>query len=105
MDLKYRRYSANDYNFVQRNGGMSELTVEITLDEYRSLITDVASMSLQIDDLNAELKKLTEKIEALQKAVAATIPPSLIKGLAGWASQFCGADEAEDAEDQEESDE
>lgn len=102
MDLKYNRYASNDYNFVQRDGGMSELTVEITLDEYRFLISDATRMDIQIDDLKAENKKLTEKIEALQKAVATTIPPSLIKGLAGWASQFSGA---EAAEEQEESDE
>lgn len=105
MELKYGGYSYQSDDFAQRGDEMVELTVTITLDEYRRLISENVSMSVEIDSFKRENKTLTERIEALQKAVATTIPPSLIKGLAGWASQFSGADEAEDAEEQEESDE
>lgn len=102
MELKYGGYSYQADDFAQRGNEMVELTVTITLDEYRRLISENVSMSAEIDSFKRENKNLSERIEALQKAVATTIPPSLIKGLAGWASQFGGA---EDAEDQEESDE
>lgn len=105
MELKYGGYSYQADDFAQHGNEMAELTVTITLGEYRRLISENVSMSAEIDSIKRENKTLTERIEALQKAVATTIPPSLIKGIAGWASQLSGVDEAEDAEDQEESDE
>lgn len=57
MYLKSECTGANDDNFVQEGETMKELTVTITLEEYRNLIIERTRNEKYIDDLEERLKK------------------------------------------------
>lgn len=57
-------------NFVQEGDTLRELTVEITLDEYRDLITWQADNAALIGRLEEENKKLKECIAAINAPMA-----------------------------------
>ena len=57
MYLKSECTNANDDNFVQDGETMKELTVTITLEEYRNLITERAQNEDYIEHLQQKLDK------------------------------------------------
>ena len=65
MSCKTEFSSYNEDNFIEREGKLHELTVEITLEEYRNLITERCYNEQEIAKLQEENKKLQEAIETL----------------------------------------
>ena len=89
--------SYNEADFVEENQTMRELTVTITLEEYRSLIHDDAVMTKEIvrlQDENRELKKVIESMWSLIKAKA----PDLIRWIGSLLMDFGKEEESSDKE-------
>lgn len=65
MNLK-TDYRYEDFNFTENNGTMNELTVTITLDEYRTMVQHLTRDENKIEKLEAENKhyKTTLKVYA-----------------------------------------
>ena len=107
--LKSEHPYSCDYDFVQQGEAMNELTVTITLAEYRDLIEDSTRLNIELDRLKAEKKELEEKAKALSEALAACELPKWIRAignsLAHWGEdQDDPGDKAEESEDQEDTD-
>lgn len=86
----------NEDDFVERAGEMHELTVTITLCEYRNLITDLVRLETLNKRLEGENTELVNKCERLSEALAACKLPKALERLK-WA--FSGEDN-EDNEDE-----
>lgn len=66
LDKKLESYGKNN-NFVAPR----ELTVTITLDEYRDLVSSHAKSSAEIDELRSEKWKLAEENKKLKDTLSA----------------------------------
>ena len=69
MKIKTEFNCFNFEDFVQKDGQLHELTVTITLFEYRNLISDLIRNEETINRLHEENKKLAGQNEALTKLV------------------------------------
>ena len=101
--LKSEHPYSSDYDFVQQGEAMNELTVTITLAEYRDLIEDQTRMSLEIDRLKAEKKELEDKAKSLSEALAVCELPKWIKAIGNSLAHW-GEDQDDDADDPGEED-
>ena len=101
--LKSEHPYSCDYDFVQQGEAMNELTVTITLAEYRDLIADQTRMSLEIDRLKAEKKELEDKAKSLSDALAVCELPKWIKAIGNSLAHW-GEDQDDDADDPGEED-
>lgn len=95
------RYNEDD--FAERSGQLDELTVTITLCEYRNLITEQTRLDMTVDRLQEEKAELEKKLKAASEALAACKMPEWVKtignALAHWGENQDGAEqEAEDAD-------
>ena len=75
MSLKTDCGCYNENNFVEEDGQIHELTVEITLGEYRNLISEITRQDILIDRLTEEKNELQEKLTAVTNALAACEMP------------------------------
>ncbi len=104
--LKSEHPYSCDYDFVQQGEAMNELTVSITLAEYRDLIEDNTRLNIELDTLKAEKKELEDKVKSLSEALAACELPKWIKAignsLAHWGEDR--DDESDESEGQEDTD-
>lgn len=66
MSIK-TEYSYNEDDFVERNGQLEELTVTITLGEYRGLTQDVERLEAKIYSLNERIKELGNEKKDLEE--------------------------------------
>ena len=98
--LKSENPYSCDYDFVQQGGAMNELTVTITLAEYRDLIEDVTRLNIELDQLKAEKKELEDKAKSLSEALAACELPRWIKAFANSLARW-GEDQNDDSDDDE----
>ena len=73
-DLKYNSSYSNDCDFVQDGDEVRELTVEITLAEYRELIMSQASADARISELEGENARLLKENESIRNYVALKNP-------------------------------
>ena len=78
-------YSYNEDDFVQNRDGMQELTVTITLCEYRNLVKDLSHQDSTIERLEEENKRLKEQNKTYQKYIVAN-RPELIEKLSDFAN-------------------
>lgn len=62
MALKTEEYSYNEDNFIEENGTFKELTVTITLEEYRNLIREQCYNEKAIETLQEENEALRKEI-------------------------------------------
>ena len=69
MYLKSECTGANDDDFVQVEGTMKELTVTITLCEYRNLITEQTRYEAEVDRLQDRLKQAEERAKLMTDVV------------------------------------
>lgn len=69
MSLK-TEYSYNEDDFVQNTNGMQELTVTITLCEYRNLVSEIERQDILIERLQEENKRLTNANNSLSHFIA-----------------------------------
>ena len=63
MSLK-TDYHYNEDDYVERSGQLDELTVTITLCEYRNLITEQTRLDMTVDRLQEEKVELEKKLQA-----------------------------------------
>lgn len=67
MRLKTEYTIDNEYDYVERNGQLEELTVTITLNEYRGLIQDIERLEAKTDSLNERIEELCDEKEDLKE--------------------------------------
>ena len=84
MSLK-TEYGYNEDDFVQSGENMQELTVTITLCEYRNLINNIAHQDNTIEKLEEENEKLKKQNKVYQDYIIAN-HPELIKKLGDFAN-------------------
>lgn len=60
-------FGYNDYDYVQDGETIKELTVTITLDEYRHLITTNVRNEAQIDRLESRLFEVNKRLYELEE--------------------------------------
>lgn len=68
MSLK-TEYSYNEDDFMQNGNGMQELTVTITLCEYRNLIEDIAYSEIKSDVVKEFADRVKDDIDNLVKGL------------------------------------
>lgn len=78
MSLK-TEYGYVEDDFVQNGNGMQELTVTITLSEYRNLIKYVATQDITIEKLQEENNKLKERSNAYEECIVSYHPEIIEK--------------------------
>ena len=88
----------NEDDFIERAGEMHELTVTITLCEYRNLITELTRLEAVNARLFEENTELEKKCKNLTDALAVCKLPDLLEQIS---RALCGEDD-EDAEDENE---
>lgn len=81
MSLKTDCVCYNEDNFVEEDGQIHELTVEITLGEYRNLISEITRQDILISDLQDRNKELEEKLESTTRAFAYVKLPEWLKNF------------------------
>ncbi len=79
MSIK-SEYEYNEDNFVEENENLKELTVTITLCEYRNLIEDRAYSDKAIGELQDEVEKLKKQNEAFVNLIL-KMSPDIAKPL------------------------
>ena len=78
MSLK-TEYSYNEDDFVQNRDGMQELTVTISLCEYRNLVKDITYQDATIEKLEQENEKLKKEQKAYQDYITINHPEFIEK--------------------------
>ena len=78
MSLK-TDYSYNEDDFVQHGEALKELTVTITLAEYRCLVREGVRSAERIEQLEEELKKVKEGGKAMYQLLMLKSPEILNK--------------------------
>lgn len=72
-------YQCNDDDFVQNGDFLNELTVTITLCEYRNLIREQAQNEKRIEILEEELKKTRESAKTFMQLFMFKSPETINK--------------------------
>lgn len=72
-------YGCNEDDFVQNGGFLNELTVTITLCEYRNLIKEQVQNAKRIEILEEELKKTKESASTFMKLFMIKSPETMNK--------------------------
>lgn len=92
---EYGRYNEDD--FAERSGQLDELTVTITLCEYRNLITEITRLDMTVDRLQEEKAELEKKLKAASEALAVCKMPEWVKSignaLAHWGEDQEGGED------------
>lgn len=83
----------NEDDFTQRGGALEELTVTITLCEYRNIVRDLARSELQIERMQDEKAELEKKCADFANALAACKLPEWVKNIGRALSGKDAADE------------
>ena len=91
----------NEDDFVQEDHGLRELTVEISLCEYRALIRKLTKCELYIEKLQTEKEELEKRISDLQKCLAAIKLPEWAKKLSNIFSEEQSSEDEESMEREE----
>ena len=74
-------YGYNENDFVEKDGALQELTVTITLNEYRDLIATSEVLSADIETMSKKLKELTEQNKNLSQALLVCNGGKLFKDI------------------------
>lgn len=78
MSLK-TEYGYNEDDFVQNRDGMQELTVTITLCEYRNLLKEITYQDAKIEKLEEEAKKTKETMNTFWQIILLKSPEVIDK--------------------------
>ena len=92
----------NEDDFVQRGSILDELTVTITLCEYRSLIRENANYEHEIDRLTEENKALEKKVDSMSGCGIRAVGKAFRKVADMWSRLGEEDDGQEDDEDEDE---
>jgi hypothetical protein len=74
MSLKTETYSYNEDDFIEKAGEMHEITVTITLCEYRNLIEERVYNDKAIEKLQEENERLRKQNDILLRLYAESNP-------------------------------
>lgn len=80
MSLK-TDYNYNEDDYAERSGQLDELTVTITLCEYRNLISEQTRLDMTVDRLQEEKAELEKKLKAASEALAACKMPEWVRAI------------------------
>ncbi len=102
MNLK-TEYRYNEDDFYQHGGNLNELTVTITLGEYRNLISEQTRLVMELERVQEEKAELEKQLKAVTETLAVCKLPEWMRAtgnaLVHWGEDQGGAEqEAEDAE-------
>lgn len=92
-------YSKDD--FVQRGEALDELTVTITLCEYRNLIAEQTRLGMVVDRLQEEKAELEKKLKATSEALAACKMPDWVRAIGNTLAHW-GENQDDGNEDEQE---
>ena len=73
MSIK-TEYGYNEDNFIEKNGELEELTVTVTLEEYRNLIKELCYNEKAIEELQEHNEKLRRENELLRGFILKKMP-------------------------------
>lgn len=97
-DYIYIKSGTEEDDYVERAGAVEELTVTITLSEYRFLIRRAAENEIKIERLANENSELEERVKTLSNAVFMK-NPDLVGNVFGLIKEAlgmeCGTEEDE----------
>ena len=97
-DFEYIKDYTNEFDYVESGGRCDELTVTITLCEYRELTERRVRQAMEIERLTAERDKLEKQAHEYGKMLIAR-HPEIIGKITDAVSEFVGGDsEPEDDE-------
>lgn len=102
MSLK-TAYCYNEDNFIEQNESMNELTVTITLNEYRNLIEDKVYSEKAIEKLQEENETLRKANKNLSHLVISK-NPELLKNVVTTVKDIFGNKEIVEAAEREDGD-
>lgn len=69
MNNNKTEFTYNEDNFVERDGKLQELTVEITLEEYRNLLTERVYNEKEIEALQEKNKSLEDSLKVITEMI------------------------------------
>ena len=99
--MKNEKYYACEEDYVESAGELHELTVTITLNEYRALIREAVVAEAKIERLEAELEELRKEKKSLSDALAVCkLPPVIEKIRDALVVGFAEDDEESDEDDE-----
>lgn len=90
-DFAYIKDWTTEDDYVEHGGICNELTVTITLREYRGLIEEKVKQAAEIERLTAERDKFEKQAREYGKMLIAK-HPEIIKKITGVVSEFVGGD-------------
>ena len=91
----------NEDDFVQRDEKLHELTVTITLYEYRNLIRDLQKQDIIIENLQEEFKKYKESTKTMFQFLMIKSPEVINKSVEVLRELFPQSKEKSDEEETE----
>lgn len=103
MNLK-TEYGYNEDNFVEQGGELKELTVTITLCEYRNLVQTITYQDVTIEKLQEENNNLTAQNKSYADYIVSK-NPDIIKQLGCAISGFFNVDVKQSDTEQPETEE
>lgn len=80
--MDYIKVITEEDDYIERAGAVEEITVIITLREYRELIKNDALNNAQLKKLEEENEKLQRRVDELGKLIVAKHPDALGKVFA-----------------------
>lgn len=96
-DFYYIKNSTSEFDYVERGGICEELTVTITLCEYRELTEQRVRLSAEVERLIAERDKFQKQAEECGKMLIAK-HPEVVSKLADAVSEFLDSNPEEETE-------
>ena len=98
--LKYDMPRADEDDFVQHGETMDELTVTITLCEYRRLVADNALLNQELHEQDQKFAEMEKKLKSAMDAPAACIAPEWLRSIGKALANF--GEHSEEKEENEE---
>lgn len=96
-DFDYIKNWTTEDDYVERGGSCEELTVTITLREYRGLIEEKVKQAAEIERLTAECDKFEKQAQEYAKALFAKCP-DVMRNITQAVREILGTDSDEDNE-------
>lgn len=98
--FEYIKMNTCEDDYVERGGVCNELTVMITLREYRGLIKEKVKQAAEIERLTAERDNFEKQAQKYGKMLIAK-HPDIIEKLTAAVSEFTGCGSEDYAQDDE----
>lgn len=93
--MDYIKAITGEEDYIERAGALEEITVTITICEYRELIQYKARAEMQLEQLTKELEQQRQHNEKILKALLAK-SPDVMSALTDAVHEMFGADEEDE---------